>query len=42
MGSTRALVEIARRVDAAKLPTSVLTVAKHCVLDFLGVTLAGA
>jgi 2-methylcitrate dehydratase PrpD len=42
MGSTEALVEIAQRVQVASLPVDVLTVAKHCVLDFLGVTLAGA
>ena len=42
MGSTSELVAIARRCASAQLPADVITVAKHCVLDWLGVTLAGA
>jgi 2-methylcitrate dehydratase PrpD len=42
MGSTSELVAIARRCAAAELPAEVLSVAKHCVMDWLGVTLAGA
>jgi 2-methylcitrate dehydratase PrpD len=42
VSSTQALLAITRRIDAASLPDDVLTVAKHCVLDWLGVTLAGA
>jgi 2-methylcitrate dehydratase PrpD len=42
MGSTGELVALARRCASAVLPAEVLTFAKHCVLDGLGVTLAGA
>jgi 2-methylcitrate dehydratase PrpD len=42
MTATNELVAIARRIEPARLPADVLTVAKHCVLDWLGVTLAGA
>jgi 2-methylcitrate dehydratase PrpD len=42
MKSTQQLIAAARRVGQARLPADVLTVAKHCVLDWLGVTLAGA
>jgi 2-methylcitrate dehydratase PrpD len=39
---TQRLVALGRRVQAAELPADVLLVAKHSVLDWLGVTLAGA
>lgn len=41
MGSTRQLVATARRRACEALPDDVLRVAKHAVLDWLGVTLAG-
>jgi 2-methylcitrate dehydratase PrpD len=39
---TQRLVELGRRVRLAEVPAEALLVAKHCVLDWLGVTLAGA
>ena len=42
MQPTQRLVALGRRVQAASLPADVLLVAKHCVLDFIAVTLAGA
>jgi 2-methylcitrate dehydratase PrpD len=42
MQPTQRLVALGRRVDPATLPANVITVAKHCVLDWLAVTLAGA
>jgi 2-methylcitrate dehydratase PrpD len=38
---TQRLAALGRRVQAAELPADVLLVAKHSVLDWLGVTLAG-
>jgi len=42
MTSTQQLLAAARRAGTASVPADVLSVAKHCVLDWLGVTLAGA
>lgn len=42
MTSTQRLLAAARRVGGVALPEEVSSVAKHCVLDWLGVTLAGA
>ena len=42
MTSTQQLLAAARRVSNASLPADALSVAKSCVLDWLGVTLAGA
>lgn len=42
MRSTQQLVAAARRIATERVPADVLTVAKHCVLDWLAVTLAGA
>jgi 2-methylcitrate dehydratase PrpD len=42
MQPTQRLAALGRRVQAASLPADVLLVAKHCVLDFIAVTLAGA
>jgi 2-methylcitrate dehydratase PrpD len=39
---TQRLVELGRRVRLAEVSAEALLVAKHCVLDWLGVTLAGA
>lgn len=39
---TARLVEQGRRVCFGELPADVVRVAKHCVLDWLGVTLAGS
>jgi len=39
---TAEIVERARRVDLAELPDDVRAVARHCVLDWIGVTLAGS
>ncbi len=39
-GITARLVEVGRGVDAAALPDEVLEVARHCVLDWLGCTIA--
>jgi len=41
-GLTLRLAENSMSLDYATLPGAVLTVAKHCVLDWLGVTLAGS
>jgi 2-methylcitrate dehydratase PrpD len=41
-GTTRALAERVRGIAYADLPDEVRTVAHHCLLDFLGVALAGA
>ncbi len=40
--ATRRLAAVGRRVDPTDLPPDVMLVAKHCILDWLGVTLAGA
>jgi 2-methylcitrate dehydratase PrpD len=42
MQPTQRLAALGRRVQGAELPADVLLVAKHCVLDFIAVTLAGA
>ena len=42
MGATQRLIARGRSVPRSSLPPHVLTWAKHCVLDWLGVTLAGA
>lgn len=42
MDATQRLVERVRSVPRAELPEEVTTLAKHCLLDWLGVTLAGA
>ena len=42
MQPTQRLAALGRRVDPATLPKDVISVAKHCVLDWLAVTLAGA
>lgn len=42
MSATQLLVALGRRVDPSNLPPAAALVAKHCVLDWLGVTLAGA
>ncbi len=42
MRPTQRLVELGRRVRLAEVPSEALLVAKHCVLDWLAVTLAGA
>ena len=39
---TAFLVSESRRIDPAHLPPDVLEMARHCVLDWLGVTIAGA
>jgi 2-methylcitrate dehydratase PrpD len=39
---TQRLVELGRSVRLARVPAEALLVAKHCVLDWLAVTLAGA
>jgi 2-methylcitrate dehydratase PrpD len=39
---TQRLVELGRRVRLAEVPAEALLVAKHCVLDWIAVTLAGA
>jgi len=39
-GITARLVEIGRSVEASSLPEEVLEVARHCVLDWLGCTIA--
>ena len=41
-GVTRALVDAARTVRWEELPAEAREVARHCLLDFLGVALAGA
>jgi 2-methylcitrate dehydratase PrpD len=41
-GATAALADAVRGLSFEELPPDVLTVAKHCLLDWLGVTLAGA
>lgn len=41
MQATQRLAAWGRRVRVADLPADVLLVAKHCVLDFIAVTLAG-
>ena len=41
-GITRALVDAARTVRWEELPAEAREVARHCLLDFLGVALAGA
>ncbi len=41
-GATAALVQAGRAVSFAKLPADALEVAKHCLLDWLAVTLAGS
>jgi 2-methylcitrate dehydratase PrpD len=41
-GVTRALVDCVRDISFERLSDEALVVAKHCVLDWLGVTLAGA
>jgi 2-methylcitrate dehydratase PrpD len=41
MQATQRLAALGRRVSSSELPADVLEVAKHCVLDFIGVTLAG-
>jgi 2-methylcitrate dehydratase PrpD len=42
MKPTQRLVELGRRVRLSEVPPEALLVAKHCVLDWLAVTLAGA
>ena len=39
---TAFLIAEFRRIEAARLPPEVLEMARHCVLDWLGVTIAGA
>ena len=41
-GLTQRLVEHGRRAQLSQLPADVVQLAQHCVLDWLGVTLAGA
>jgi 2-methylcitrate dehydratase PrpD len=41
-GATRALVSRVRGIRYEELPDEALEVARHCLLDYLGVTLAGA
>ena len=42
MDATQRLAATGRRVKIDELPKEVLTIASHCVLDWLGVTLAGS
>lgn len=41
-GATRALVRHARAIQYDDLPAEVRTVARHCMLDFIGAALAGS
>ncbi len=41
-GATQALIDAVRDIDYAVIPEDVREVARHCVLDFLGVAVAGA
>ncbi|MFL5822089.1 MAG: MmgE/PrpD family protein [Solirubrobacteraceae bacterium] len=41
-GATAALAQVGRSVSVGELPPEALAVAKHCLLDWLGVTLAGS
>lgn len=40
--ATRALVEAVRGIRYHEIPEDVREVARHCLLDFLGTTLAGS